>query len=96
MPEKNGFDPGLVKIGELLINKRKNLSPDYRTREGFIDHRSAELFNYEPWISLRHLTNLELGKNWPSIEKLLILATALEEDPVDLFQEIIQAYRSTT
>ena len=36
---------------------------------------------------------LELGKNWISIEKLIVLAAALEENPVDLFEEIIQTYQ---
>ena len=46
----------------------------------------------EPWISPRHLANVELGKNWISIEKLIVLANALEENPVELFEEILDAY----
>ena len=59
----------------------------------FIDRRSEELFGGEAWISPRHLANIELGKNWISIEKLIILATALEENPVDFFEEIIETYQ---
>ena len=46
-------------------------------------------------ISLRHLCNIEHGKNWISIEKLIMLADALEENPVDLFAEIVKIYRSS-
>lgn len=93
MAERQKYDPGLVKIGELISKKRKALGYAYKSRESFIDRRSEELFGGEPWISPRHLANLELGKNWISIEKLMVLATALEESPVDFFEEIIQAYQ---
>ena len=94
MAERQTFDPGLIRIGELLMQKRKALGLPYQTRESFISRRSDELFSGEMWISLRHLSNIERGKNWPSIEKLLLLATALEENPVDLFEVIIQAYQT--
>lgn len=93
MAERKNFDAGLVRIGNLLATKRKALGSLYKTREKFIELRSIELFDGKDWISPRHLANLELGKNWISIEKLLILATALEENPVDLFIEIIEAYK---
>lgn len=93
MAERNIYDNGLVAVGELLIQKRKSLGKPYQTREKFIDRRSVELFSGKSWISLRHLTNIELGKNWISIEKLLLLATALEENPNDLFSEIIITYQ---
>ena len=92
MAERKSYDQGLINIGQLLQEKRKALGPRYSTRERFINIRSDELFNSNDWISLRHLSNIETGKNWISIEKLLLLATALEEDPVDLFEEIIRAY----
>ena len=93
MAERKKYDSGLIRVGELLSKKRKALGPLYKTRERFIEIRSKELFDNEDWISPRHLANLELGKNWISIEKLLVLATALEEDPVDLFDEIISTYQ---
>ncbi len=93
MSERKSFDNGLINVGKLLTQKRKALGPRYNTREKFIEVRSQELFGSEDWISLRHLANIESGKNWISIEKLLLLATALEEDPVDLFEEIIAAYK---
>ena len=58
--------------------------------EKFIEKRSDELFGAEDWISLRYLYNIEHGKNWISIEKLLLLSKALEVDPVDLFVEIVE------
>lgn len=92
MSEKKTFDPALVEIGKLLANKRKALGSEYKTREKFIDLRSNELFGGNEWISPRHLANIELGKNWISIEKLITLSHALEENPADLFEEITQIY----
>lgn len=93
MSERKIYDPGLARVGELIAEKRKSLGYKYQNRETFIALRSEELFGGEPWISHRHLANLELGKNWISIEKLLLLAAALEETPVDLFEEIIYTYQ---
>lgn len=93
MAERKEYDQGLVNVGKLLADKRKALGPLYKSRDYFINIRSEELFGGEDWISPRHLANLELGKNWISIEKLLVLSTALEEDPVDLFEEIITTYQ---
>lgn len=93
MAERKEYDSKLVNVGNLLAEKRKALGPRYRSRERFIEIRSQELFGSDDWISLRHLTNIENGKNWISIEKLLLLAPALEENPVDLFEEIINAYK---
>lgn len=94
MAERNKYDPRLVNVGQLLMNKRKSLGTEYKTREQFINLRSIELFDGKDWISPRHLSNIELGKNWISIEKLLVLSAALEENPVDLFAEIIEAYHT--
>lgn len=94
MSERKGYNPRLIAVGQLLSTKRKDLGPLYKTREVFIELRSSELFGGDDWISPRHLANIELGKNWISIEKLLVLAPALEEDPVDLFKEIIDIYQN--
>ena len=94
MAERKNYDENLVNVGKMLTDKRKSLGERYRSREKFIALRSNELFGPEDWISLRHLANIESGKNWISIEKLLLLAPALEEDPVDLFEEILAAYHS--
>ena len=61
MAERKTYDPGLVKVGELLSRKRKSLGIEYKSREQFIYLRSNELFGGEDWISPRHLANLELG-----------------------------------
>lgn len=92
MAERKNYNQKLQKIGQLLMEKRIALGKDYSSREKFIILRSDELFNGVDFISLRHLSNIELGKNWISIEKLLVLAIALEEDPIDLFAEIIKIY----
>ena len=93
MSERKKNDKKLIKIGELLSSKRKSLGKQYKNRESFIQYRSTELFGGEDWISLRHLSNIELGKNWISIEKLIMLSAALEQNPVELFEEIIQIYQ---
>ena len=95
MAERKNDDQGLINVGALLREKRKALGKEYQSREHFIYRRSEELFGGEDWISLRHLSNLELGKNWVSIEKLMILAAALEQDPVDLFSEMVTTYNES-
>lgn len=92
MAEKQGYDEKLVKIGRLFTDRRKRLGKLYWNREDFIDLRSQEIFDDKKWISPRHLANVELGKNWISIEKFIWLAYALEVDPVELFAELLQAY----
>ena len=93
MAERIKQSEALTKIGILFEQKRKALGKQYKSRERFINNRSDELFGSEDWISLRHLCNIERGKNWSSIEKLILLADALEEDPSDLFDEIVNIYR---
>ncbi len=94
MAEKRNIMRKLVAIGEMLLHKRKALGSDYKKCEKFIELRSQELFGGNDWISPRHLANIELGKNWISIEKLLLLADALEINPVELFSEIVDIYKS--
>lgn len=93
MAERKETDKALVKIGQMLVRKRKALGKNYYSREKFIYNRSFEIFGGKQWISTRHLSNVELGKNWISIEKLIVLAEALEVDPVELFGEIIEIYK---
>lgn len=95
MAEKARQSEALIKIGKLFEHKRKALGKQYKSREQFIYNRSDELFGAKDWISLRHLCNIERGKNWISIEKLIMLADALEEDPGDLFNEIVKIYRNS-
>ena len=95
LTEKILQNDALIRIGRLFEQKRKALGKQYKSREQFIHNRSDELFGSEDWLSLRHLYNIEHGKNWISIEKFILLADALEEDPVDLFNEIVAIYRSS-
>lgn len=92
MVERKQDDLRLVKIGQLLLEKRKLLGKNYSSREKFIYSRSKELFGGKDWISIRHLTNLELGKNLPSINILITLSYAYEIDPIELFSEILAVY----
>lgn len=96
MAERKKDSKALIRIGNLLEVKRKSLGKQYKSREQFIYKRSDELFGSEDWISLRHLCNIEHGKNWLSIEKLILLADALEENPIDLFSEIVTIYRHSS
>ena len=96
MSEKTVRSTALEKIGKLIESKRIALGKQYNSREQFIHKRSDELFGSEDWISLRHLVNIEHGKNWISIEQLIMLADALEEDAVDLFAEIVKIYRDSS
>lgn len=93
MSERKKYDTGSVKVEKMLKEKRRGLGNKYKTREKFIELRNSELFDNSDWLSPRHLANIESGKNWISIEKLILLSTALEENPVDLFSEIIHTYR---
>ena len=92
MVERKQDDLRLVKIGQLLLEKRKLLGKNYSSREKFIYSRSKELLGGKDWISIRHLTNLELGKNLPSINMLITLSYAYEIDPIELFSEILAVY----
>lgn len=95
MAEKITKSDALIKIGKLFEQKRKALGKQYKGRERFIYNRSDELFGSGDWISLRHLYNIEHGKNWISIEKFILLADALEEDPSNLFNEIVAIYKKS-
>ena len=95
MAEKKEKTEVLIRIGRLLEEKRKALGRQYRSREQFIDERSVEVFGGMDWISYRHLCNIEHGKNWISIEKLFMLAAALEVEPGELFNEIVEIYRNS-
>lgn len=94
MVERKRYDPGLVRVGELITQKRRALGYPYNTREKFIAQTSKDIFGGKEWMSVRHLANLELGKNWISIEKFIILADALQQEPVSLFKEFIDTYRN--
>lgn len=92
MSERKKYDKRLVRIGELLRSKRNALGKQYENREQFIELRAEELFGGATWISPRHLSNIELGKNWISFEKFFALSIALEVDPLELFREIKDIY----
>lgn len=93
MSERKNIDKGLIAVGNLLMDKRKALGKQYSSREKFITLRAEEYFDNNPWISMRHLANIEEGKNWISIPMLVYLATALEEEPTTLFNEMIETYK---
>lgn len=43
MAERKKYDPALVKVGELITEKRKALGDAYKSRESFISLRSDPL-----------------------------------------------------
>ena len=90
------YDERLVRVGEVLRKKRLRLGGRLASsREYFIADRNSKFFgdNDKEWISQRHLANIENGYKWIGVEKLLKLAIALEVDPIELFAEIVQAWR---
>lgn len=95
MAERSAKSETLIQIGKLFEQKRKALGKQYKSREQFISNRSDELFGSTDWISLRYLCNIEHGKNLISIEKLIVLADALEISPCDLFSEIVTIFRNS-
>lgn len=93
MSEKKLFNFRDKKIGNTIRTHRHNLGDGYKTLEAFVYNRVTELFDDDQWISVRHLSNIELGKNTLTIDKLIALADALEVDPMELFEEILLIYR---
>lgn len=78
------------QLGQIFQNKRNALSLTPNSRQHFLDNRvQLNLLTPED-ISLKSLTNIENGKNIPTLKTIRILATALEVDIVDLLKEILQ------
>ena len=88
MPKRKYYDYRMIKIGDLLREKRLAISKE--SRKSFIEERSKTMFGDDDWISLRYLANIESGNNLPSIEMLIKLAIAYETDPVELFESIYE------
>lgn len=86
MPKRKYYDYRMIKIGDLLREKRLAISKE--SRESFIEERSKTMFGDDDWISLRYLANIESGNNLPSIEMLIKLSVAFETDPIELFESI--------
>jgi transcriptional regulator with XRE-family HTH domain len=76
------------KIGNIIYNHRMDLSLKRNSREYFINDRSDMNLLPINWISTKSLTNIELGKNFPSYTALKLLSIALEIDFIDLIQEV--------
>ena len=74
--------------------KREALGKEYKSRAAFIRQMGISLFDDEDWITEKHLGNIERGQNWISFEMFIKLSAALQQEPGELFSEIIQIYRS--
>lgn len=94
MSKRKKYDPKLIKIGQFIEKQRKIIYPEFQTREKFIDVVSQEIFGGEQWISVRHLSNIELGKNLPSFELMIKLSVALDLETIDFFAKLIEIYLS--
>ncbi|KZU12352.1 MULTISPECIES: XRE family transcriptional regulator [Lactiplantibacillus] len=81
-------DSNAEEIGRIIYQHRLELSLDRKSREYFIDERAQVGLLPDNWISTKSLTNIELGKNFPSYTSLRLLATALEVDFWQLLQEV--------
>ncbi|MGA3463270.1 helix-turn-helix domain-containing protein, partial [Lactiplantibacillus plantarum] len=83
------------KIGRIIYQHRLELSLNHTSREYFVQERSQVGLLPENWISTKSLTNIELGKNFPSYTSLNLLATALEVDFWQLLKEVSPYMPST-
>lgn len=77
------------KIGQIIQQKREELSLKPNTREHFLEDRINLNLVSENSISLKTLVNIENGLNIPNLQTLIILSTMLEVDTIDLIREII-------
>ncbi|MDR0299265.1 MAG: helix-turn-helix transcriptional regulator [Streptococcaceae bacterium] len=73
-----------MKIQEL----RERLTDIKGGRRGFINYSSLHFFGGEDWISVKTLTNYELGKNTPSLEYAKKLSVALQMNFTEFISEI--------
>lgn len=76
------------EIGKIIYKHRMNLSLEHSSRDYFINDRSNINILPNNWISSKSLTNIELGKNFPSYTALKLLSVALEIDFIDLIKEV--------
>lgn len=88
MTIRQKLDNKLVVIGEILKNKRLDLTLEKKSREFFLEDRIAKGLIEESSISLETIKNIENGKTMPSLKTLKILSIALEIDFFDLIDSI--------
>lgn len=79
----------LSSLGYIFKSKRDALSLVPNTRENFINNREKTHLIEVGSISVKTLTNIENGKNIPTLRTLKILSSALEVDILDLVAEIL-------
>lgn len=88
MTVRNNFDKKLTILGEILKNKRLDLSLEKKSREFFLKDRIDKGLIEDSSISIETLKNIENGKTMPSISTLKILAIAFEVDLNELIDLI--------
>lgn len=88
MTVRNNFDKKLTMLGEILKNKRLDLSLEKKSREFFLKDRIDKGLIEDSSISIETLKNIENGKTMPSISTLKILAIAFEVDLNELIDLI--------
>ena len=87
MTIKRKYDPA-SELGKKIQELRERLTDIKGGRQCFIDYASANFFGNEDWISVKTLTNYELGKNVPSLANAKKLSIALQIDFLDFILEI--------
>lgn len=88
MTVRNNFDKKLIMLGEILKNKRLDLSLEKKSREFFLKDRIDKGLLEDSSISIETLKNIENGKTMPSISTLKILSIAFEVDLNELIDLI--------
>lgn len=71
------FDNNLFEIGKIIREHRLSLA-DKNSREEFISSAENEGLVPYGWISVKTLSNIENGKNMPSLKTLKYISLALQ------------------
>lgn len=88
---KKDMNPALRRVGAIVKRHRRDLIDVKPTRTAFIEEGESSGLSYA-WISEKSLANIENGYNFPSLPTLYNLAIACQMDPVDLFEEVAEAF----
>ena len=88
MTAKKELQKNTIEIGKIIKSHRMSLMTKRSSRDYFINDRSSMGLLPVDWISTKTLSNIENGRNLPSLITLKKLSSALEIDFIDLVKEI--------
>lgn len=88
MTTKKKLQENIIEIGKIIKSHRKSLITKNTSRDYFISDRISMGLLPDGWISEKTLSNIENGRNLPSLITLKKLSIALEIDFIDLVKEI--------